>query len=167
MKYRYPFKQLWLPALLLALCLASTLISTVAWLILAASNESTDSYAATAETIIPALLMLATWIGCGILAGRLRMKTLLYFGIGFWSLELILYLLCLISPIYQAAQVFFSVVTLPMWSYFALIELIAAQNAAANAILTMLPTLVLIGVYLCQILRIRRCPRIDRISGKH
>lgn len=153
MKYRYPFKALWLPALLLALCLSMTLISTAVWLIVAASNEDSTTYTASIESVIPAVLMLIAWIGCGVLAGRLRFKTLLWFGTGFWGIELILYLICMIPAVYNAAQVPLAVLTLPMWSYFALIELIDAQNMVANLILTILPTVAIIGVYVWQLIR--------------
>lgn len=153
MKYRYPFKALWLPALLLALCLSMTLISAAVWLIVAASNEDSTTYTASLESVIPAVLMLAAWIGCGVLAGRLRLKTLLWFGIGFWGIELLLYLLCMIPAVYDAAQIPLAMLTLPMWSYFALIELIDAQNTAANLILTVLPAVALIGVYVWLLVR--------------
>lgn len=147
MKYRYPFKQIWLPALLLALCLSLTLISTAAWLLISAAAEQVGSSAATTESVIPALLVLAVWIGCGVLAKRLKLYSFLYFAMIFWGVELILYLLCLIPPLFDAAQAFLSLATMPMWSYFALIELFDPQGPAATAILTVMPCVGMLGVF--------------------
>jgi len=159
MKYRYPLKSLWLPALLLALCLSLTLFSTAAWLINAAANDSTDGYTATIESVLPALVMLAGWIGSAFLAKRLRLRTFLLFGLGFWSVELICYLLCLIPSLFDAAQAFLSIVTLPMWSYFALVQLIDVKGAVASVIVTSLPTVALIGVYLSRLIALSRADR--------
>ncbi len=166
MKYRYPFKSVWLPALLLALCLSMTLISAIVWLIMAAANDSVESYTATAESVIPALLMLASWIGCAILAGKLRLKVLLWFDIAFWGAELILYLLCL-TPLYDtAAKVVLTVGMLPFWSYFALIELIDVQNITANAIVMAIPTLIMLGVFIWQLIKVTKAEKTAALPGK-
>jgi hypothetical protein len=152
-QYRYPFKIVWLPALLFALCLSITLVSTVAWLITAAANDTSGSYPATVESVIPALLVLIAWIGCAILAGRMRLKPFLWAGCIFWGLETILYLLCL-TPLYQTGiQLALSMLTLPLWSYFALVAMLDVQSSTAQSVLAFLPTLLLTAVYVWQMLK--------------
>ena len=156
MKYRYPLKPILLPALLFSLCLAMTLISMVVWSLMATTNETPEGYTVTAEAVIPALLMIATWIGTAILAGRLRFKVLLWFDTAFWASELLIYLLCL-TPLYATgAKLFLTVTSLPLWSFFALVELMAVQSTAATAIVTAFPMLLMLGVFVWQLKKISR-----------
>lgn len=151
MKYRYPFKSTWLSALLFALCLSITLISAVVWSITAATNDSADAFEVGWGSVLPALLTLGTWIACAILARKKNLPVLLWFFTAFWGVELILYILCL-TPLYETGmKLAMTIGSLPLWSYFSLVALLNVQTQTASIIVTILPTSVLLGIFLWQI----------------
>ncbi len=152
MKYRYPFKAMLMPALLLTLCLSVTLVSMVLWLI---SAEEDVSGGSTIETVIPAVLTLFAWVFAARLAGKLRLSVFLWFSGAFWALQTVLIVLAN-TPLFELNPVLFSTLTMPIWSYAALPGLLAVQNQVWSAVLITAPAAALTTVNAWQIYRLKK-----------
>ncbi len=146
MKYRYPYKVLLLPALLLTLCLSLSLVS----ILMTGITEGV----ATPETVIPALLTVGAWCACTVLAFRFRLPVFLWFTAIFWGVQALLILLAQ-TPLFSLAPLFFSIATMPIWSYSAAIVALAVQNTVAKSILIVLPAAVITFLSAYQLYRLR------------